>query len=348
MIHDVDESLRALVRRDVLNEAGIEISFDAPTREWSTRRNAPALNLYLYEIREDLTRRGEQFEERRDERGFVIGRRPPPRKFKLSYLITAWTQRAEDEHRLLSAVLSCFLGFDAIPMEVLQGDLAEQAEPVRVTIALPLAPDRSITDVWTALGGELKPSLDLIVTCPFDTGRRRWVGPPVLEEPRIGLGGMVDGSQDAGGNGDGKEGGAKKGKARRKPGGKPHAEGDAAEAVVADFIGALGPSAGEEGESKDKRHGASSEAPGEGERTREGAAGEGERAGEGTAREGERTGGATAGEGKRTREETAAEGERTREGTAREGGPKPTALETVKGGRGPAGRKFRIQELPRQ
>jgi hypothetical protein len=326
MIHDVDESLRALVRRDVLNEAGIEISFDAPTREWSTRRNAPALNLYLYEIREDLTRRGEQFEERRDERGFVIGRRPPPRKFKLSYLITAWTQRAEDEHRLLSAVLSCFLGFDAIPMEVLQGDLAEQAEPIRVTIALPLAPDRSITDVWTALGGELKPSLDLIVTCPFDTGRRMWVGPPVLEEPRIGLGGMVDDSQDAGGNGDGRAAGTKEAKAKRKAGGKPHAEGDAAEGVVADFIGALGPSAGEEGESKGKRHGASSEAPGEGERAGEGAAGEGERAGEGAAGEGERAG----------------------EGAAGEGGQKPTALETVKGGRGPTGRKFRIEELPRQ
>src|ERR1700730_14868757 len=203
MIHDVDESLRALVRRDVLNEAGIEISFDAPTRDWSTRRNAPALNIYLYEIREDLTRRGEQFEELRDERGFVTGRRPPPRKFQLSYLVTAWTQHPEDEHRLLSAVLTCFLGFDAIPTEVLQGDLAQQGELIRVTIALPLAPDRSITDVWTALGGELKPSLDLIVTSPFDTGRRKWVGPPVLEEPRIGVGRIGNETEGAAGNGNG-------------------------------------------------------------------------------------------------------------------------------------------------
>jgi hypothetical protein len=206
MIHDVDESLRALVRRDVLNEAGIEVSFDAPTRDWSTRRNAPALNIYLYEIREDLTRRGEQFEEIRNEQGRVTGRRPPPRKFKLSYLVTAWTQRAEDEHRLLSAVLTCFLGFDAIPTEVLQGDLAQQPEPIRVTIALPLAPDRSITDVWTALGGELKPSLDLIVTCPFDTGRRKWVGPPVLEEPRIGVGRIEGETEGAAGNGNGSAG----------------------------------------------------------------------------------------------------------------------------------------------
>ena len=39
----------------------------------------------------------------------------PPRHFKLSYLVTAWTQRPEDEHRLLSALLACFLRHDAMP-----------------------------------------------------------------------------------------------------------------------------------------------------------------------------------------------------------------------------------------
>ena len=327
MIHDVDESLRALVRRDVLNEAGIEISFDAPTREWSTRRNAPVLNLYLYEIREDLTRRGEQFEERRDERGFVIGRRPPPRKFKLSYLITAWTQRPEDEHRLLSAVLTCFLGFDAIPAEVLQGDLAEQGEPVRVTIALPLAPERSITDVWTALGGELKPSLDLIVTCPFDTGRRMWVGPPVMEEPRIGFTGMVGQAEDAGGNGDGRAAGAA-GARRRADHGASHTEGDeGAKAEGAEEAGAGPPDASGEKAGKGGR------ARGKGQEAGGGAAGGGARP-EDVAGQGEPGGAAGTGVG-------------TGAGTGAGAEPKPTASEVVKGGRGPEGRKFRIEELPR-
>ena len=308
MIHDVDESLRALVRRDVLNEAGIEISFDAPTREWSTRRNAPALNLYLYEIREDLTRRGEQFEERRDEQGFVTGRRPPPRKFKLSYLITAWTQRAEDEHRLLSAVLTCFLGFDAIPAEVLQGDLAEQAEPVRVTIALPLAPDRSITDVWTALGGELKPSLDLIVTCPFDTGRRMWVGPPVMEEPRIGFTGMAREAEDAGGNGDGRGAGAA-GAGGRAANGGSSTRGDEGAGGAAGSPEASGEKAGKRGGTRGKGHEARSRAASEGTQLEDARA------------EGEPAAGAEAG---------------------------VSASEVVKGGSGPQGRRFRIEELPRQ
>src|SRR6266851_8665174 len=182
MIHDVDESLRTLVRRDVLNGANVDISFEAPSKEWSTRRSSPALNLYLYDIHEDLQRRGVQFEEIRNERGLVVERRPPPREFKLSYLVTAWTQRPEDEHRLLSAVLSCFLPIDALPADVLKGEVADQPYPLRVTIGLPLPADRAISDVWSALGGELKASLDLVVTAPFDTRRRRDYGPLVLEE----------------------------------------------------------------------------------------------------------------------------------------------------------------------
>src|SRR5437764_2483660 len=182
MIQDVDESLRALVKRDALNGSKADVAFDAPTKEWSSRRNTPTVDLYLYDIREDLEQREVMWESVRDDSGFITERRPPARRFKLSYLVTAWTQRPEDEHRLLSAVLSCFLPMDALPGDVLRGEVAEQPYPLRVTIGLPLPPDRAISDVWSALGGELKASLDLVVTAPFDTRRKRDHGPPVLEE----------------------------------------------------------------------------------------------------------------------------------------------------------------------
>jgi len=57
MIQEVDAALEALVRRDVLNGSRVEVVFDAPTKEWVARRNAPTINLYLYDIREDLSRR---------------------------------------------------------------------------------------------------------------------------------------------------------------------------------------------------------------------------------------------------------------------------------------------------
>src|ERR671934_2307230 len=185
MIQDVDESLRALVKRDALNGSKAEIAFDAPTKDWSSRRNTPTVDLYLYDIREDLEQRDVMWEEMRNDTGFVQERRPPPRRFKLSYLVTAWTQRPEDEHRLLSALLSCFLRHPTMPGDALSGTLASARQPILINIGQPPPQDRSISDVWSALGGELKPSLDLVVNAPFPPTFKQAAGPPVLEEPKF-------------------------------------------------------------------------------------------------------------------------------------------------------------------
>src|SRR2546429_9969172 len=100
MIQDLDESLRALVRRDALNGSEVEIAFDAPTRDWAARRNTPTVDLYLYDIREDMKWRDFMWARTRNQDRHVVEARLPPRRFKLSYLVTAWTQRPEDEHRL--------------------------------------------------------------------------------------------------------------------------------------------------------------------------------------------------------------------------------------------------------
>lgn len=189
MIQDLDESLRALIRRDALNGSGVDVSFEAPTKDWSVRRNSPTVDLYLYDIREDLARREVMWEPVHGKDGRVTGRQPPPRRFKFSYLVTAWTQRPEDEHRLLSSLLSCFLANEFVPPDLLAGALAGIEIPVLLTIALPPPADRSLSDVWTALGGELKPSLDLVATAPVVDTRAQEAGPPVLEQPRIRVGG---------------------------------------------------------------------------------------------------------------------------------------------------------------
>lgn len=187
MFFEVDEALRALVRADVADGARVDVAFDAPTREWAARRNAPTINLYLYDIREDLRRRERGLVNTYDGNGAVVERRHPPRHFKATYLITAWTQRPEDEHRLLSSLLYAFLRNETIPEELLTGRLAELGLPVTISVALPPPEDRSFADVWSALGGELKPSLDVVVTAPVDEGRRYDAGPPVRSGLAIGM-----------------------------------------------------------------------------------------------------------------------------------------------------------------
>ncbi|WP_395725517.1 DUF4255 domain-containing protein [Nakamurella sp.] len=189
MIPEVDVALRSLIEREATAGTEVEVVFDAPTKDWAGRRNVPTIDVYLYDIREDMRRRERGLINEYDERDRVRARHLPPRHFKLSYMITAWTQRPEDEHRLLAALLSCFLRHDAIPAEFLTGPLADIGLPVPVTVALPPPEDRSFADVWSALGGELKPSLDVVVSAPADTGQQYHAGPPVEQPPTISLGG---------------------------------------------------------------------------------------------------------------------------------------------------------------
>jgi hypothetical protein len=187
MIQEVDAALRALLRRDILNGSDVEVVFDAPTKDWAARRNAPTtVDVYLYDIREDLKRRERGWIEERDDDNQIVARRLPPRHFKLSYLVTAWTNRPEDEHRILSSILASLLLHDSIPAHLVEGELAELRLPVALTVALPPPEDRSFADVWSALGGELKPSLDVVVTAPVDTGRRMAVGPKLTRQ-RVGV-----------------------------------------------------------------------------------------------------------------------------------------------------------------
>jgi hypothetical protein len=105
----------------------------------------------------------------------------------LAYLVTAWTQRPEDEHRLLSSLLSCFIRNAMLKPDELGGTLAEADLPLYIDVAQPPSQDRSLADVWSALGGELKPSLDVVVTAPMVVARSAPFGPPVLIGPSIGL-----------------------------------------------------------------------------------------------------------------------------------------------------------------
>ncbi len=187
MIHEVDQLLEEMVRRDALNGSAVELVFEAPTKDWVARRSGPAVDLYLYDIREDLERRVPAWEDIKDGAGKVKDRRLPPRRYRLAYLVTAWTQRPEDEHRLLSALLSCFIRNAMVKPEDLDGTLAEPDLPIYIDVAQPPSQDRSLADVWSALGGELKPSLDVIVTAPMVVSRTAPYGPPVLLGPTLGL-----------------------------------------------------------------------------------------------------------------------------------------------------------------
>lgn len=190
MIHEVDEVLKSLLGGGALTGSGIEVSFEAPTRDWAARRNAPVVNAYLYDIREDVARRQRGQMAVRDERDVVVRRRQPPRWFRLSYLVTAWTKTPQDEHRLLSAVLATMLPRELLAADELPGSLGALGLAVPVTVAGSQTESRSLAEIWSALGGELKPSLDLVVTAPFPAFPEYDAGPPVTEGAAVRVRGL--------------------------------------------------------------------------------------------------------------------------------------------------------------
>jgi hypothetical protein len=182
VLHELDSALRALVQRDH-GDGDIAIDLEAPTKDWAAHRNQPTINIYLYDLRQDVGRNHFGQISVRDETGVVTERRPQPKFFRLAYLVTAWTQRPEEEHRLLSSLLVTFLRHETVPPELLTGSLADLGIPLPLAAALPPPQDRALSDVWSALGGELKPSIDVSIIAPLLPERYDDLGPPVLREP---------------------------------------------------------------------------------------------------------------------------------------------------------------------
>ena len=126
---DLDEALRTLLRRELERHGfeGVEIAFDAPASDWSAKLTAPTVNLFLYDLRENL---GQSEASPRDVR--VNGANmsaPPPMRLEVTYAVTAWTKAVEDEHRLLSQVLAILFSHTSLPADLLAGRLAER-QPV--------------------------------------------------------------------------------------------------------------------------------------------------------------------------------------------------------------------------
>jgi hypothetical protein len=179
MLADLDESLRSLLKRDLARHGfdGVEIVFDAPTKEWAASLSSPTVNLFLYDIRESTDNRLHEWNQQK-QNGQTVDVRPPLR-VDASYAVTAWTREVEDEHRLLSQVLGILYAYTELPNDVLAGALTNgsQPYPLETKIVQERTDDKS--DFWTSIGGQYKASLDYVVLVSCDAGTLIERGPEV-------------------------------------------------------------------------------------------------------------------------------------------------------------------------
>ena len=164
VIGTVDAALESLLRATLPLPAEVgDVSFDAPDRSWGASLSRITVNLFLFDVsRSPQPPRPPDERLRPDGR---IERRPPLPMVRLSYLVTAWAGSTGDEHQLLSEVLQALVTHQTIPAEHLQQELPGAAQ-----LALSQREGRKPGDVWSALDGRLRPSLELEVTVPLSAG----------------------------------------------------------------------------------------------------------------------------------------------------------------------------------
>jgi hypothetical protein len=181
MLADLDETARRLLRREFTGRGfdGVEIAFDAPSREWSAQLSNPTVNLFLYDVRQAEDHKPIDWDVRTADDGRTWEARPPLR-LSAAYAVTAWTREVEDEHRLLSQVLAILYAYDTLPPDLLAGGLGDPANqpfPLRTRVAEPR--QSGSPEFWSSIGGAYKASLDWSVILSCDSGATMERGPEV-------------------------------------------------------------------------------------------------------------------------------------------------------------------------
>src|SRR6266545_514508 len=177
-IADLDEALRRLLRRDLERRGfeGVEVAFDAPSKEWSGKLTNPVVDLFLYDLREAVERAEASPTEHRSNGQAVVA--PPPLWLELTYAVTAWTKAVEDEHRLLSQVLAILFSYKRLPEDVLSAQLngGDRLREAQTSVG---RPREEKADFWTSVGGQYKASIDYVVHITIQSGASYTRGPEV-------------------------------------------------------------------------------------------------------------------------------------------------------------------------
>jgi hypothetical protein len=167
MIHDLDSTLeRILYERGHLSRTEIEISFDLPNGDWSARLSRPTLNCWAYDIRENLKLRNAAM--RVTQQNGIATRHLNYRRYDLSYLITAWARKIEDQHQLLWRALSALSQIPILPISMCDGALRSQPHDIPVVLANMQDSPVNIVDLWSVLENQMRLGFIFVATLALD------------------------------------------------------------------------------------------------------------------------------------------------------------------------------------
>jgi hypothetical protein len=157
----IDAGLESMLRAELPLPATVgDVSFDPPSGTWSAQLSRITVNLFLFGV-------GRSPQPPRPAADRVVDgvrqRRPQVPMIELHYLVSAWAGTVRDEHQLTGELLSRFIEHQVLPAEHVPNTLVSQ-------IQLAIAPhdNNRAKDVWSTVGGTIKPSFELVVTTAID------------------------------------------------------------------------------------------------------------------------------------------------------------------------------------
>ncbi|MEV7418830.1 Pvc16 family protein [Streptomyces sp. NPDC089919] len=167
ILSDATESLRGLLQPLLPDGESVLAGSPAHWRSAVDRRPA-GLVLFLHRIEEIPTGMGGDWHDVRDAAGRVVARGGPARRFRLSYLLWAWSAAdPQAETRLLSDALGLLAGHQTLPASCLAGSLAE-GSPTRLAIA---PEGGSVPEgVWSAAGLAPRTTVQVVLTADLLPG----------------------------------------------------------------------------------------------------------------------------------------------------------------------------------
>ena len=160
MLQNLDSTLKLLIQDKFPKEvpssgATVTVTFNTPlSKESFEDGQLPAINFFLYDVRENLELRNSAWVVERQNDGTALKKRPPAR-VDCSYLITAWPSDddIETEHQLLGEVMKVLLRHRKIPGGNMADDFEGQEFPLRL-ISLRPSFLQSFGEFWQAMGGK--------------------------------------------------------------------------------------------------------------------------------------------------------------------------------------------------
>ena len=172
MIHDLDLSLEKIIyEQGKINRNEIDISFEIPTGDWSARLSRPTIDLWCFDIRENVRLRNADISAALSRGDRTARTTQPPRRYDLCYMVTAWVRKIEDEHQLLWRVLAALMQVPQLSPEMGEGAIREQAFDIPLVVANMPEFQMSITDLWNVVNNQMRLGFILMATVALETGR---------------------------------------------------------------------------------------------------------------------------------------------------------------------------------